>query len=189
MNSAEREWFYVGHYGQLGPLTFEQMEELARDGVIVSDTYVWASGMPDWKQAGDTQDLQNRVMRPMVESEPPSFGSTPATGAPSSAPAMFGSPGYGTNAPTYASQTSTYGQPAWGTGVLPVSDKSRVTAGLLNLIPGVGRLYLGYLAHGVLQILLTIVTCGFLYIWPFIDALYILTGGVKTDGYGRVLKD
>ncbi|MBX3097529.1 MAG: DUF4339 domain-containing protein [Fimbriimonadaceae bacterium] len=188
MNSAEREWFYVGHYGQLGPLTFEQMEELARDGVIVADTYVWASGMTDWKQAGDTQDLQNRVMRTVVEAEPPTFGSTPATGGPPTAPAMFGNPAPGKSAPSYANVNSPYAQPVWGTGVMPISDKSRITAGLLNLIPGVGRLYLGYLAHGVLQILLTL-TCGVGIIWSFIDALYILTGGVKTDGYGRALKD
>jgi TM2 domain-containing membrane protein YozV len=173
MNPGERDWFYVGHYGQLGPLTFEQVEELARDGVITADTYVWSTGMDDWRPAGDVKDLQHRVQTVVNASEPPLFArsgpaATAATVNPYSPP----------------SNLSPYGQ--WGT--LPVSDKSRVTAGLLNLIPGVGRLYLGYLAHGVLQILLTL-TCGVGIIWSFIDALFILTGGLKTDGYGRVLKD
>lgn len=172
MNPRERDWYYVGHYGQLGPLTFEQVEELARDGVITADTYVWSTGMDDWRPAGEVKDLQHRVQTVVHASEPPAF-------ARAAAPA-------GTSAnPFRASDSlSPYGQ--WG--ALPVSDKSRITAGLLNLIPGAGRLYLGYLAHGVLQILLTL-ACGVGIIWSFIDALFILTGGLKTDGYGRVLKD
>jgi len=174
MNPGERDWFYVGHYGQLGPLTFEQVEELARDGVITADTYVWSTGMDDWRPAGDVKDLQHRVQTVVNASEPPAF----ARAASPAATAATVNPYHPTGA------LSPYGQ--WGS--LPVSDKSRVTAGLLNLIPGVGRLYLGYLAHGVLQILLTL-TCGVGIIWSFIDALFILTGGLKTDGYGRVLKD
>jgi TM2 domain-containing membrane protein YozV len=70
------------------------------------------------------------------------------------------------------------------------SDRSRAAAGILQLIlPGVGRMYLGYLAYGVLQLLLTIMTCGLLWLWSFIDGIIILTGGVKLDGYGRQLPD
>ena len=66
------------------------------------------------------------------------------------------------------------------------SDKSRVTAGALNFIPGVGRIYLGYSAIGALQIV-TFVLCGVGLIWSWIDAVLILAGHVKLDGYGRQL--
>jgi hypothetical protein len=70
------------------------------------------------------------------------------------------------------------------------SDRSRTAAGILQiLLPGVGRMYLGYLAYGVIQLALTIVTCGVLWIWSFIDGIIILSGGVRLDGYGRQLSD
>ena len=70
---------------------------------------------------------------------------------------------------------------------IPKSDKSRVTAGLLNFLPGFGRFYLGYSAHGALQLITSFCVVG--YIWSALDAVYILSGGVKYDGYGRVLDD
>lgn len=56
-------------------------------------------------------------------------------------------------------------------------------------VPGVGRMYLGYWAQGVIQLVVTIVTCGVLWIWPFIDGILMLAGSVKLDGYGRRLED
>ena len=68
------------------------------------------------------------------------------------------------------------------------SDRSRIAAGVLQLvIPGVGRMYLGYVAIGVLQLLTSM--CGIGVIWSWIDALIILTGGVRYDGYMRRLDD
>jgi TM2 domain-containing membrane protein YozV len=56
------------------------------------------------------------------------------------------------------------------------------------VVPGVGRMYMGYGAIGVLQLVLTL--CGGVgYIWSFIDGIIILSGGVKMDGYGRQMKD
>jgi len=70
------------------------------------------------------------------------------------------------------------------------SNKSRVAAGLLQIfIPGVGRMYLGYAAYGVVQFVLSIATCGVLWLWSLIDGIIMLTGGLKLDGYGRVLDD
>jgi TM2 domain-containing membrane protein YozV len=67
------------------------------------------------------------------------------------------------------------------------SDRSRAIAGLLQVIPGVGRMYLGYWAHGVLQLVFTM--CGIGLFWSWIDGLIILAGGVKLDGYGRRLPE
>ena len=74
----------------------------------------------------------------------------------------------------------------------PLSDKSKLTAGLLQLFLGgfgVGRFYLGYTDIGVFQLLVTVFTCGTLgWVWPLIDAIMILTGKVP-DPQGRTLRE
>jgi TM2 domain-containing membrane protein YozV len=73
----------------------------------------------------------------------------------------------------------------------PLSDRSRVTAGLLGIFfgsLGVGRFYLGYTGVGVAQIAVTWLTCGIGGLWPLIDAVLILAGKVP-DAQGRVLRD
>ena len=50
-------------------------------------------------------------------------------------------------------------------------------------------MYLGYLAYGVMQLILTICSFGTLWIWSFVDGVIMLSGGLKHDGYGRVLSD
>ncbi|GIJ29667.1 hypothetical protein Vqi01_48290 [Micromonospora qiuiae] len=78
-------------------------------------------------------------------------------------------------------------QPGYSQGV---SDKSKIVAGILQiLLPfGVGRFYMGDTKTGVIQLIVTLVTCGFGGIWGVIDGILILVkGGV--DGQGRPLRD
>lgn len=76
----------------------------------------------------------------------------------------------------------------------PLSDKSKVVAGLLQLlgllgIVGIGRIYLGYVGLGVAQLIVGIVTCGIgALVWGIIDAVLILTDKVR-DPEGRPLRD
>ena len=73
----------------------------------------------------------------------------------------------------------------------PLSDKSKLTAGLLELFLGgfgVGRFYLGYTGIGIAQIAVTLLTFGIGGIWPFVDAIMMLTGKVR-DAQGRTLRD
>jgi TM2 domain-containing membrane protein YozV len=76
----------------------------------------------------------------------------------------------------------------------PYSDKSKVVAGLLQLlglfgIVGVGRMYLGQVGLGVGQLVVGLVTCGLgAVIWGIIDAILILTDKVR-DPQGRPLRD
>ncbi|MGF6881164.1 TM2 domain-containing membrane protein YozV [Nocardia sp. GAS34] len=73
----------------------------------------------------------------------------------------------------------------------PYSDKSKLTAGLLELFLGgfgAGRFYLGYNGIAVAQLLVTIFTCGLGGIWPLIDAIMIFTGNVR-DPFGRPLQE
>jgi hypothetical protein len=69
----------------------------------------------------------------------------------------------------------------------PLSDKSKITAGLLELLvgfAGAGRWYLGDTGIAVAQLL----TCGGLGVWSLVDAIMMLTGNVR-DKYGRPLRD
>jgi TM2 domain-containing membrane protein YozV len=71
-----------------------------------------------------------------------------------------------------------------------MSDKSKVTAGLLQIfLPlGVGRFYTGHVGIGVAQLVLVLVSCGVLALWPIIDGIVLLASG-GTDHLGRRLRD
>ncbi|MEX0581537.1 MAG: NINE protein [Mycobacterium sp.] len=83
----------------------------------------------------------------------------------------------------------------------PFSDKSKVIAGLLQLLGlvgvlGIGRIYLGNTTLGITQLLgclvFGIVTCGIGFIvsviWGIVDAVLIFTDRVR-DSAGRPLRD
>ncbi|BBO24762.1 MAG: membrane protein [Chthonomonadaceae bacterium] len=183
------EWYYVGHYGQLGPLTRDQIDELIVAGVISRETYMWRTGMTDWVPASSILEIQSVFdsFQPVVAPPPPPTSPLHrAETAPAAPPSgsTFHQP-YGTFSPSaYASLTPAgYGYPAIR------SDRSRLVAGILQiLLPGVGRMYLGYVAIGVLQLIILIPTCFIGWLWSIIDGVLILSGFTKLDGYGRVLE-
>ena len=75
----------------------------------------------------------------------------------------------------------------------PFSDKSKIIAGLLQLlslvgIGGIGRFYIGDIGMGVAQLLVGWLTCGIGLIWSIVDAVLILTDKVL-DPQGRPLRD
>jgi len=124
---------------------------------------------------------------------PPPGGQPPPQGAYPPPPGGFPAGGFGPQArPSYGA----YGQnpqAPYGyhpiTGV-PFSDKSKLIAGLLQiLVPiGIGRFYIGDVSTGVWQLVVTILTCGLGAIWPLIDGILMLVGNV-TDPQGRPLRD
>lgn len=72
-----------------------------------------------------------------------------------------------------------------------VSDKSKVVAGILGILLGgfgAGRFYIGDTKTGVLQLVVTLVTCGAGALWGFIDGILILVNG-GVDSLGRPLRD
>ena len=173
------DWYYIGHYGQIGPLTRETMTDLIETGVIMRDTHVWKTGMPDWVLAGSVLDLANEFATAPIATPPPPPGTqtaNPTRTAPPQPAQAYGAP-----------QRFEPAYPAYGH---LRSDKSRIVAGLLQLIPGVGgigRIYLGSTAIGIMQLLLSFCFIG--YIWSVIDGVLILAGNEKFDGYGRQLVD
>jgi len=70
--------------------------------------------------------------------------------------------------------------------------KSKLVAGLLGIfIGGLGihRFYLGYNGIGILQIVVTIITCGIGHLWGFVEGILILTGSINKDAQGNDLID
>lgn len=122
---------------------------------------------------------------------PPGYGpagyQAPQPGYPPAPPGYGMPPPYGGGNP-YPQPGAPFGVDAYGR---PLSDKSKLTSGLLQLFLGgfgVGRFYLGYTTIGVAQIVVTIVTCGIGAIWGLIDAIMILTDKVP-DAQGRTLRE
>jgi drug/metabolite transporter (DMT)-like permease len=92
----------------------------------------------------------------------------------------------------------------------PMSDKSKIVAGLLQIVPGflftlggIGRLYTGNTSLGVAQLVASVVGwsafwCGFvlgfpfglwfgIWVWFIVDGI-LLMAGRSVDGQGRLLR-
>lgn len=110
-------------------------------------------------------------------------------------------PGHQPQQPPHAQYGQQYGPPPYGqldpaapygrhpvTGE-PYSDKSKVVAGILQiLVPlGIGRMYIGDTQTGVIQLVVTLVTCGLGALWPIIDGILMLVGDPR-DEHGRPLR-
>jgi TM2 domain/Protein of unknown function (DUF2510) len=99
------------------------------------------------------------------------LGNVPSSGVPAVQPGVAG-----------------YGVDAYGR---PLSDKSKLVAGLLQIFISpfaVGRFYLGYNNIAILQIVVTFCTCFLGAWWPIIDGIMIIMGKVP-DPQGRTLRD
>ena len=72
---------------------------------------------------------------------------------------------------------------------IPYSDKNKLVAGLLNIfLPfGIGRFYIGDTKTGVLQLVVTLVTCGLGSLWSLIDGIILLATDSK-DANGYMLR-
>lgn len=125
---------------------------------------------------------------------PPPYGEPQAYGQPqqSYGQAPYGQQPYGQMPyQTYGAGPASPGAP-YGvhpvTGI-PYSDKSKVVAGLLQiLVPfGIGRFYIGDSGIGIAQLLVTIFTCGIGALWPVIDGIIMLASDSK-DAQGLMLR-
>lgn len=115
------------------------------------------------------------------------MGQQPPEYQPYQPPYELQPPPYGPPAPYAFNPAAPYGvDPITGA---PYSDKSKLVAGLLQiLVPfGIGRMYMGHTGLGVAQLLVSIFTCGLGSLWAFIDGIVILVGNPR-DRYGRPMK-
>jgi TM2 domain-containing membrane protein YozV len=76
----------------------------------------------------------------------------------------------------------------------PFSEKSKIVAGLLQLVGllgfvGFGRMYIGQVGFGLAQLAVGLITCGIgAVIWGIVDAVLIFSGSVR-DNLNRPLRD
>lgn len=162
--------------------------------------YGYQAPQPYTPSYGQAQPGYGRI-EPYQGQPQPGYGQYPQPVYPQGHP----QPGY--PQPGYA--LGGYGvDPATG---LPVSDKSKVAAGLLELFLGgfgAGRFYLGHTGIGVAQLGIHLAGWFFFFLgfvtfgigmaiamlfwmagglWALIDAIMMFSGGVK-DAHGRVLR-
>lgn len=74
--------------------------------------------------------------------------------------------------------------------------KSKLAAGLLGIFLGglgIHNFYLGFTGKAVAQLLISVLSCGFLAavssIWGLIEGIFYLTGKYNTDAKGNPLSD
>lgn len=128
----------------------------------------------------------------MSQSNPPNPGDD--WSGVNSGPAA-GGPGYGSNPPGYGAPG--YGAPGYGApsyGYVDPLAKSKLVAGLLGIFLGgfgIHRFYLGFTTIGVVQIIVTIVTCGIGALWGTVEGILYLVGasGFTADADGRPLRE
>lgn len=90
--------------------------------------------------------------------------------------------------PAHPDQAAPYGREL--TTGRSYSDKSKVVAGVLQLVlgwVGAGRFYTGHTKLAVAQLVVTFVTFGLGGIWGFVDGIVLLAGR-PTDPSGRPLR-
>jgi len=73
----------------------------------------------------------------------------------------------------------------------PMQSKSKLVAGLLGIFLGawgVHNFYLGFTKKAVIQIVVTVVTCGIGSLWGFIEGIMILATDKTVDSNGNPLE-
>ncbi|AYJ49935.1 TM2 domain-containing protein [Rhodococcus sp. P1Y] len=157
---------------------------------------------PNYSQPGQYDQQTQGYPPPPPESWPQGYPGQPQgfPGQPQGPGfAGYGQQGYGPpqgypvggypGSPYGVDPTAPYGRhPVTGE---PLSDKSKLTGGLLGILLGpfgAGRFYLNQPGIAVAQIAVTWLTCGIGGIWPLIDGIMMLTGSVR-DEHGRPLRD
>jgi len=76
------QWFYAdAQQQQQGPVTFDQIQQLAASGQIQPTTLIWNEGMPNWTAANQVQGVFNAAPAP-VAAPPVNPYATPGTANP-----------------------------------------------------------------------------------------------------------
>jgi hypothetical protein len=127
----------------------------------------------------------SNIPPPGDPNQPQGYQPPPAGyGAPAGGPAPVAAPGSG----GILSATWLMSDPApagW-------TQKQKMVAGILGILIGslgVHSFYLGNTKKGIIQIVVTFVTCGLGGLWGLIEGIMILIGNVTTDAYGQPLVD
>lgn len=97
------------------------------------------------------------------------------------------------NSNSNQSYSNNYNNQNYNQNYVTKRPKSKIAAGILGILVGglgIHRFYLGYVGIGILQIVVTILTCGAGSLWGFIEGILILCGStITTDADGVPLSD
>ena len=112
---------------------------------------------------------------------------TPGSGASASDPYAQGGAAYGQTSAGQAPYTE-------GAAAAAGEPQSRLVVGLLGIFLGgfgVHRFLLGYTTIGIIQIVVTILTCGFGAWWGLVEGIMVLAKAqaFERDAHGRPLRD
>jgi TM2 domain-containing membrane protein YozV len=164
----KRYWLSVGDGQTYGPYTVEELRAMSAQGRLNGSSMVCEEGAQQWTAA-------SAVLFAGEGAPPP---------PPPNAPPV---------------QPSPFAQAAYPSGSMAAQNpnaKSKIAAGLFGILLGwlgVHNFYLGYIGKGVAQLLITVLSCGWLWpaswIWGLIEGIMILSGTTKTDAQGVPLRD
>ena len=110
-------WYYTDNGEQAGPITFEALQQMARDGRLQPGDFVWTSRMAGWEPASSVDELW-----PQPGARPPSLPPRIAATQPSPQPSSA-APGSAVNTPSVrAASTGNFIERHWrGELSLPIS--------------------------------------------------------------------
>lgn len=103
-------WYYMQDGAQQGPISEEELQDMARDGRLQPTDMVWKSGMQEWQQANQVEALPfSAPAVPDIPAAPSGVGdyTSPAATAPAvESQGSLGSPavGYGAGQSAYGSE-------------------------------------------------------------------------------------
>lgn len=88
-------WYYARGGQRFGPVEHSELQRLAAAGQLTASDLVWRSGLPDWRPAGQTQELAPmfQPVPPAPSVPPPPQYTPPPQHTPP--PAPYGTPPYG----------------------------------------------------------------------------------------------
>ncbi len=151
------DWYYARNGRQFGPHTEEQLRQLIAEGRVLPTDAVWKAGMPAWV--------------PLHDVFPPAGGPPPP---PPAAPLPQLQP--------YPPQP----RPAVPGLGPPPQRVGYILLGVFLGVFGVHNFYAGYHGRGIAQLLLSVLSCGFLSIASWIWAIVEICT-VTTDARGRLM--
>ncbi|MFT2015903.1 NINE protein [Streptomyces sp. 796.1] len=139
--------------------------------------YAMPQGQPDYGYPHGAQGQPSYgYPHPGSAGQPTPGQLPPGQPVPAGYPAGPGWPTTGPDAP--------YGYDPYGR---PYSNKSKITAGLLQIFLGqfgIGRFYTGHTGVALAQLF----TLGGLFVWALVDGIVLLASDSKTDAQGRILR-
>jgi hypothetical protein len=186
-------YFVIGaDGGRYGPADIDTLVQWAREGRLVGSTTLIERGT-DREISADSLTAVGAALHRLSGEEPAVVierddrrdAKEPLRADPPG-PGGQGSPGFSVPRPSPPVRpcdavAAPFVQPYM------IGPKSKIVAGVLGiLLGGLGahRFYLGYTGIGLVQLGLTIATCGVAWTWGFVEGIICLCGGMRdADGF------